>query len=140
MKLLGVAAVVTVCLVAVGCGSTETTRALAAVPAAGDVAPASAAAPSTSAADPLEGTRAGQSVMVGDTRDSSRYGWVAWDDMYAATPQEASRIVPVVDDSGQTIAYWAQGVGWITSDEADAAGFNYDRLLDAEKRRDTGAT
>lgn len=65
---------------------------------------------------------------------SGRTGWVDRGALIAPAGGEPPQLSPVYDDAGQQIAYWANGLGWLSSDVVEAPDFNLQQRLDARPR------
>ena len=80
----------------------------------------------------LMGTTCGHMTGVAADDDGrfERFGWVSIDEMTALGPDQT---IPVYDDRGTQIAWWAsEGLGWVDLDEAAAPGWNVRSAARAE--------
>ena len=78
--------------------------------------------PPTSIASPVAPAAGSDLVSVSSQQDSSLVGFVTARDLAADITDY--RLAPVMDMSGNQIAWWASGVGWLTLDEVSAGGFD----------------
>ena len=93
----------------------------------------------------MHGVHVGDRLPVGPDDESGRIGYVNWNSKGPMNP-DAPPTDPVYDvggpsgTRGQVIAYWGDGVGWITREQYDDPAFDYQALRDARRDRDAETT
>jgi hypothetical protein len=64
-------------------------------------------------------------------------GYVSREALFPDPGQPISKISPVTDSAGNTIAYWGNGLGWLSKAEVESPGFDYDAIIAAHNSSTT---
>ncbi len=67
----------------------------------------------------------GQPLKVGASNDPERTGFLAWEEAFPPPGIERKQLMPVVNEAGEHIAYFAEGLGWVDLEVGNDPTFDY---------------